>query len=98
MGQKITIRIAEREYVMNAPTAEDEENIRQAATEINRKISAYLDKYPGRIIADLLSFVALNESIGNITLQRKLNALKSEAATLGNEMKGYIEDMEKNSR
>ena len=39
MGQKITIKIAEQEYVMNAPTPRDEEDIRLAASVINRKIS-----------------------------------------------------------
>ncbi len=95
MSQKITIKIAEREFVMNAPSPEDEENIRLAAAEINRKISAYLTKYPGRIISDILSFVALNESIGSIILQRRLNAIKGEAEVLDNDMRNYIDNIEK---
>lgn len=95
MAQKITIKIAGREYRMNAPTPEDEENIRLATEQINRKISAYLAKYPGRNITDILSFVALNESIGSITLQRRLNAFKEEVDSLEGDMRNYIDNIEK---
>ena len=95
MGQKITTKIAEQEYVMNAPTPRDEEDIRLAASVINRQISGYITKYPGRQMTDILSFVALNESISSIALQRRLNAVKEEADTLRKDMGNYIEEMEK---
>ena len=46
-------------------------------------------------MTDILSFVALNESISSIALQRRLNAVKEEADTLRKDMGNYIEEMEK---
>lgn len=90
MGQKITIRIAEKEFVMNAPTPQDEEAIRLAASMINRRINGFISKYPGRQMNDILSFVALNESISSITLQKRINAMTEEASALKNDIENYI--------
>lgn len=95
MGQKITIKIAEQEYVMNAPTPRDEEDIRLAASIINKKINGFIAKYPGRNMVDILSFVALNESISSISLQRKCNDIKDEAEELQRNIENYINDIKK---
>ncbi len=95
MEQRITIRIAEREYVLRAATPESEELIRLAAAAINRKISAYTAKFPGKNMVDILSFVALNESIGSITLQRKVDSMQQETASLAQELDTYLDNMEK---
>lgn len=95
MSQKITIRIADRDYNMNAPTEADESNIRKAADDVNRMISGFLSKYPGRNMVDILVFVALNESISSIKLQNSLNAAKGEAQDLQSAIDNYIKDIEK---
>ena len=98
MDRKITIRIAEREYIMNAPTPESEELIRLAASSINSKLSGFQAKYPGKNMADLLAFVALNESIGSTTLQRKLDSLKKEIDSLNRATDSYLDSIEENGR
>lgn len=95
MDQRIKITIAEREYTMSAPTPKDEERIRLAATVINKKITGYTTKFPGRSMVDILAFVALNESIGSITLQEKLNMAEEEAGALHRDIENYIENIEK---
>lgn len=95
MEQRITVRIAEREYVLMAPTPESEEYIRLAAAAINKKIAGYSAKFPGKNMVDILSFVALNESIGSISLQRKLQAVKDEASLLKKETDSYLDNIEK---
>ena len=96
MEQRITVRIADREYVLMAPTPESEEYIRIAADAISKKIAGYSAKFPGKNMVDILSFVALNEGIGSVALQRKFEAVMAEAATLKTQMPILI--ILKNSR
>lgn len=98
MDQRITVKIAEREYVIMAPSPESEELIRLAASAINKKISAYTAKFPGKNMIDILSFVALNESIGSLSVQRKFEALNAEINNLKKDTDTYLENIEKSSR
>ncbi len=92
MDQKITIRIADREYVMTASSPEREELIRLAASAVNSKLNGFQARYPGKNMVDLLAFVALNESVGSISLQRKLDAVRREAEVLKGETDSYLEN------
>lgn len=98
MDQKITIRIAEREYVMTARTPENEELIRLAAASTNNKINGFLAKYPGKSMVDILSFVALNESIGSLSRQRELEAVKAEADALRSVTDDYLNNIKGDGR
>ena len=98
MDQRITIKIAERDYVLTASTLESEELIRLAAASINSKIAGYLAKYPGKNMVDILSFVALNESIGSITLQRRLEAASKEAESLFKATDSYLANIGESGR
>jgi len=93
MAQKITVRIAERDYAFNAADAEQEELIRLAANAINRRLSGYLAKYPGKNMVDIMSFVALNETIGSLTLQRKMDSLQQEIKALQEETDSYLDNI-----
>ncbi len=95
MAQRITVKIAERDYVFNAPNEENEELIRLAAAAINRKLAGYLAKYPGKNMVDILSFVALNECISSISLNRELDRLHKEAENLARETDAYLDNIEK---
>lgn len=92
MAQKITVRIAERDYAFNAADAEQEELIRLAANAINKRLSGYLAKYPGKNMVDIMSFVALNETIGSLNLQRKLESLQQEIKALQEETDSYLDN------
>ena len=96
--QKITVKIAGRPYVLNASSEEHERKIRVSAEEINKKVNAYLDKFPGKSIVDILSFVALNVCMNNLTLQEQIKNLSDEEKALAEELGGYLDNIGKNSR
>jgi len=98
MAQNISIKIADRPYSLKASSPEQEELIRAAADEINRKVKAYQDKLPGKGMVELLSFAALNVCMSNITLQKQMRELSDEEKTLAEELGGYLDNIDKNSR
>ncbi len=98
MAQNITIKIADRPYSLKVNSPEQEELIRKAADELNRKVRAYQDKLPGKAAVELLSFAALNVCMANITLKEQLNGLAEEEKALEKELEGYLENIDKNSR
>ena len=98
MAQSISIKIADRPYSLKVTSPEQEELIRKAAEEVNRKISAYLDRMPGNGMVELLSFAALNVCMSNLSLQDQLKQLALEEKNLADELEGYLENIDKNSR
>lgn len=90
MDQKIKVTIAERDYVLKAPSPEFEELVRLAAAAVNKRLSGYMASFPDRSTSDLLSFVALNECITRMQAQRKLEAAQREADKLGADMEAYL--------
>lgn len=93
MEQRITIRIAERQYVLKASNQESEERIRQAAASINKKLSAYTEKFPDKNMIDILSIVALNESISREKLQKQLDDFQKEVETLRKDTDIYLDNL-----
>ncbi|MBE6232184.1 MAG: cell division protein ZapA [Bacteroidales bacterium] len=98
MEQSIKIRIADREYPLKVSSPEHEEVIRKAAADINKRLSLYQDKYPGKSMVEILSFVALNVSMTNITLQGKIREMSEDEERLAKELEGYLDNIDKNSR
>ena len=98
MAQSITIKIADRPYSLKVTSPEQEELIRKAADEVNRKISAYQDRMPGKGMVELLSFAALNVCMANLSLQDQIKELAREEKSLADELEGYLENIDKNSR
>ena len=98
MAQSITIKIADRPYSLKVTSPEQEELIGKAADEVNRKISAYQDRMPGKGMVELLSFAALNVCMANLSLQDQLKEIAREEKSLADELEGYLENIDKNSR
>ena len=98
MAQSLTIKIADRPYSLKVTSPEQEELIRKAADEVNRKISAYQDRMPGKGMVELLSFAALNVCMANLSLQDQLKEIAREEKSLADELEGYLENIDKNSR
>ena len=98
MEQSIKIKIAEKTYPLKVNSPEHEEVTRKAADDINRKINYYLEKFPGKSMVEILSFVALNVCMTNIGLQKQLNEMNMEVNGLCGELQGYLENIDKNSR
>ena len=96
--QSISIKIADRPYSLKVTSPEQEEVIRKAAEEVNRKISAYQDRMPGKGMVELLSFAALNVCMANLSLQDQLKEIAREEKSLVDELEGYLENIDKNSR
>ncbi len=94
MGQKITISISGKRYELNADSAEKEEIYRQAAASVNKMLADYTDKFPGKELSELLAFVALNESIGRISMLKRLDAIAKEVETLEKQTDTYLEDID----
>lgn len=98
MEQSIKIRIADREYPLKVSSPDKEEVIRKAANELNKKITLYQEKYPNKGMIEILSFVALNVSMVNISLQKQAENILEEEETLAKELHAYLENIDKNSR
>ncbi len=98
MAQNITIKIADRPYSLKVNSPEQEELIRKAADELNRKVRAYQDKLPGKGTVELLSFAALNVCMANSNLLKQLEERAKEEEVLARELEGYLENIDKNSR
>ena len=93
MEQKIRIRIAGREYDLKSTSPEQEEQIRKSASMLNRMIDSYQSRYPRKDIVDILSFVALNQGISNVSLLRKLEDTEKECKELKEGLDGYLENI-----
>ena len=98
MAQSISIKIAERPYSLKVTSPDQEEVIRKAADDINRKIALYQEKFPDKSLADVLSFMALNVCMNSIVLQKQVKAMKDAEESLAGELGRYLDTIDKTSR
>ena len=98
MAQSINVTIAERTFPLKVNSPEHEELIRKAASEINRKVKFYLDRYPGKSLNEIMSLVALNTGIAYAGLQKQMETVLGVEESLVKELDGYLENIDKNSR
>jgi cell division protein ZapA (FtsZ GTPase activity inhibitor) len=94
MDQKISIKIAGRTFNLTAASPEMEELFRQAADAIDNRFAAYTRSHPGRTVNDIMSLVALNETVLRLTLQRELDQRKSAEKQLETDLERYLKDNE----
>ena len=98
MAQSISVVIADRSYPLQVKSPEHEEMIRKAVEDINRRVKFYLDKYPTKGMIEVLSLVALNVCVNNISLNRMVKGMKEAEDSLAKELDGYLDNIDKNSR
>ena len=98
MEQSIKIQIAGYTFPLKVTSAEQEENIRKAAQEINRQIAAYQNRYQNRSLAEILAIMSLNVCVTNVTLAKQVKDMKEAEDSLARELEGYLENIDKNSR
>ena len=98
MEQSIKIKIAEYEYPLKVTSSQQEEDIRKAAQEINRQIQAYQSRYTDKTLVEVLSIMALNVCVNNISLNRQVKGMKDAEESLARELDGYLDNIDKNSR
>jgi len=95
-GQSIKLHIAGKEYALKAQTAESEHLMRFAADSINELLSKYDEKFPDKSLEDKLAFVALNQTVGRLTAQKKNKLATEEVEKLDAELVSYLENIENN--
>ena len=98
MAQSINIKIADRTYPLKVNSPEHEEVIRKAADDINKMVAKYQDRFPGKGMIEILSFVALNTCMSNITLNKQIKEMTDAEEMLAKELEGYLVNIDKNSR
>jgi len=92
MDQKISVKIAGRVFNLTASSPDAEQLFRQAAETINQRFTAYTRNYPGKNVSDLLSMIALNETVTRMGLQKDLDRMKAEEKELARDLGNYLTD------
>ena len=93
MSQKISIKIAGRFYNLMASSPEQEEVYRLAADAINKRLASYTQKNPDKTLTDLMSMVALNETVYRIGLQKEMEQQEQEKGSLEKDLERYLSDI-----
>ena len=94
MDQKISVKIAGRLFNLTASTPEAEQLYREAAETINKRFAAYTRSHPGKNVSDLLSMIALNETVLRLKLQMDLESQKHDEKALASELERYLKDIQ----
>jgi cell division protein ZapA (FtsZ GTPase activity inhibitor) len=94
MDQKISVKIAGRLFNLTASTPEAEQLYREAAETINKRFAAYTRSHPGKNVSDLLSMIALNETVLRLKLQMDLESQKQDEKALASELERYLKDIQ----
>lgn len=92
MGQKITLKIAGRDYNLTAQSEEQEAILRRAADAINNRLDAYTLSHPGKTALELMSLVALNETLFRMNVQKEMEQYKASEDMLGQDLERYLKD------
>ena len=95
MEQSITLKIAGKDYSLKANSPEMEQLMRVAAEAINKKMEAYDAKFPDKTTADKLAFVALSETVGRLSYQKKLSSVNDEVKRMLGQTSEYLDNIDK---
>ena len=98
MDQKIKIKIADYTFSLVAKSPEQEEIIRKAAEHTNRHITKNQEKYPETPLVKILSMVALNMAVENVSFSKRLQDVVKDEEKLAKELESYLDNIDKNSR
>ena len=75
-----------------------EEIIRKAAEHTDKQITKYQEKYPETPLVKVLSMVALNMAVENVTFSKRLQEYVQNDEKLAKELENYLDNIDKNSR
>ena len=89
MDQKISVKIAGRMFNLTASSPEAEQLYRLAADTINKRFAAYTRTHPGK---NLLSMIALNETVLRLGLQKDINQIQEAEKQLARDLENYLKD------
>ncbi len=94
MGQRIVIKILGNPFELVADSPEQEADIRNAADKVNEKYHEYVRRFPGRLPADIFSFIAVNAFVELADERRKGSRTGDEAERLHKDLKSYLDNIE----
>lgn len=95
MGQRITIKILDRKFTLDAESPEKEHDIRVAAEKVDGKYLEYLHMFPGKTSDEILSFIALNCFLKIDELEKRLEEQTKGEDDLQARLRSYLEHIEK---
>lgn len=90
MAQKISVKIAGRQFNLTAETPELEEIYRLAAEAISARFSSYSLNHLGKQDYELMTMVALNEAVMRISLQKEKEKSDKEQKALERDLEKYL--------
>lgn len=93
-GQKINVKLAEKQFQFTVADQEQESIIRHAAERINKTIDGLSKKFPTLSMQDKISIVALNECSNNIAGGQKIEEMKKDEESLLRDLKNYLDNIE----
>lgn len=92
MAQKISVKIAGGTYNLTVHSPEQEELYRNAAEIINKRFAGYTRSNLGKTTSDILSMVALNETVIRLGLQKDIDRFKEEENLLAQDLEHYLQE------
>ena len=95
MDRKISIKIGDREYKLTASSPQQEEAIRLATQTINKRLHDYTTSHPGKNLVDIMSMIALSETVARIVIQKELKSRDAESEKLSEDLQRYLSGTEK---
>ena len=94
--QRITLKIAGKEYELKVKSPEAEQLMRLAAEDINAMFDHYNASYPDKSEFDKLAFVSLTQAVSKIKEQRSAAKLASDFDNLDELLGNYLAATEQN--
>ena len=94
MAQKISLKIVGHTYNLTAANEDQEQLYRLAAEAINNRFAAYTRSHPGKTPMDMLSMVALSETVIRLGLQKDIETLKKGESQLEMDLENYLRDIQ----
>lgn len=91
MEQKITIKIANRLFMLKVSSPEHEALMRKSANEINEQVKDWQKKNPTQAASDIVCLVALKLGMLNIGLADKIRRAEHDVEELSNEVGDYLD-------
>lgn len=95
MGQRVVLKIAGKEYELDAATPEMEQTMRVAAADVNEMLEMFNTRFPDASMVDKFAFVAVHEAIEKFYVKKEVEAFKSEMGSLHDELGSYLDGKDK---
>ena len=93
MGQRVVLKIAGKEYELDAASPEMEQMMRLAADDVNEMLEKFDTRFPDAALIDKFAFVAVQEAVGKLYAKKKFEVVRTEVGSLHDELESYLEGL-----